>query len=94
MKLSHLEKKTLKTLDNKVKEKDRSLIGMLTSLQDQIGKDALLSPAKKVHKFNFMESNASDVLSLTLSARQERVKAVNHEMHIKIAMAQAKREEL
>lgn len=61
---------------------------MLTSLQDKIGKDALLSPTKKVYKFNFMESNASDVLSLTLNARQERVKAINHEMQIKIAMAQ------
>lgn len=65
--------------------KDRSLIGMLTTLQDKIGKDALLSPPKKVYKINFMESNASDVLSLTLNARQERVKAINHEMQIKIA---------
>ena len=41
-----------------------------------------------------MESNANDVLSLTLNARQERVKAINRDMQIKIAMAQQKKEDL
>jgi hypothetical protein len=52
-------------------------VALLTSLQEKMGKDAVLSPPKKVYKFNFMESNASDVQSLTLSARQEKLKAIN-----------------
>ena len=81
-------------MDNQNKVRDRSLIGMLTTLQEKLGKNALLSPPKKVYKFNFMESNASDVFRLTLNARQQRIKPINQEMQIKIAVAQQKKEEL
>jgi len=53
---------------------------MLASLEGSLGKDYLLSPVKKVYKFNFMKHNAQDVLSQTLTARQERVKAINYEI--------------
>jgi hypothetical protein len=61
--------KSIKPIENKVKVKDRSLVGMLTDLQSKIGKDAILTPIQKVYSFNFMEQNMQQVYASTLEAR-------------------------